>query len=119
MENFNDDIIIEFLSDPEGLTDEEIKEELIGLGIDPEKSQERTINFLEKMEAKLKMEAGKELQKEFDSVTDFAIQNCETADICPALAFRNKTQISGEDEKNIAMDKQKLEMIKKIKRGDI
>ena len=117
MENFKDNNILEFLSEPEGLSDEEINEELERRGVDPEQSQRKTIDFLRKLVAQIKIEKGRMIQNEFDRMSDNESEGFGVNESAMAIAFRNKTGISKEDEENFKKDKLRMEALKKIKRG--
>jgi hypothetical protein len=119
MKNFNDEDLLDFLSDTEGMTDEEIKEDLLSQGIDPDESQKKTLNFLTKLEAIIKLEEAKEMQKEFEKLSDYENPECGVHIGSLALQFRNKQQLTSDDNENIEKDKQKLNLIKKLNKSEI
>ena len=95
---------------------EEISEQLIATGINPEESKNRVLNLIKEQKAELKIERGKELQLRVEEIVKAS--NAEPAQKVNepryALAARKLGKLDEEDINNIKKDGALLEQIGKL-----
>lgn len=95
---------------------EEISEQLIATGINPEESKNRVLNLIKEQKAELKIERGKELQLRVEEIVKAS--NAEPAQKVNepryALAARKLGKLDEADVNNIKKDGALLEQIGKL-----
>lgn len=113
--------LIEFLMSTEGETNEEVREYLLEVGIDPEEAIKSALKAIKKRRAERKKAEGRSLVEKFNE----AIQHTkdgfikepteENSKIEGAFAFKGMKKTTDENIKMLEEDNRKLEILKKVR----
>lgn len=118
--------LINFYLDTSDLSIEEVKDELLNLGIKPSNVTEHFENLIKKQEAKLRIDKGKKVQERFDlmilsssvSVIKEKLKSRKSFSPKAQFAFNKLEDIDDETVIELLDDELKLEILKGLGEGD-
>lgn len=119
--------LLYFYLDTMNLSIEEVKEDLINMGIEPDNVTEHFDNIIKKHEAKLKIERSKEIQNRYDqiikgnSISLIKEKLLENFGVNPdaQFAFNKLDQIDDSDLENLFDDELKLQILKGLGKSNV
>ena len=113
--------LIEFLLSREGETNDEVREYLLEVGIDPDEAVKSALKAIKKRRAERKKAEGRSLVERFNEAIQQTKDDIkkefteENSKIEGAFAFKGMKKTNDENIKMLEEDNRKLEILKKVR----
>jgi len=113
--------LIEFLLSREGETNDEVREYLLEVGIDPDEAVKSALKAIKKRRAERKKAEGRSLVERFNEAIQQTKDDIkkefteENSKIEGAFAFKGMKKTNDENIKMLEEDNKKLEILKKVR----
>lgn len=113
--------LIEFLLSREGETNDEVREYLLEVGIDPDEAVKSALKAIKKRRAERKKAEGRSLVERFNKALQHKTDDIrkefseENSKIEGAFAFKGMKKTNDENIKMLEEDNKKLEILKKVR----